>query len=177
VSWEEGKRLWVRSSGWSIGFVYFSAGQMAVVVSGDVLELLEVEWDDLWVERDKLLVLDIIIGLVRHDGDFWIGNPIKVSLQKLSKAFHTQAEVVDCVSDGIDLEILPVAAASETQLAWQVAATGKWLIDALSIDLQAWHLIHWHAFGRDDRFRGREWGEEGRTKERKRRKNRYCVSL
>lgn len=60
----------VRSS-WRSNFPYFSAGQVAVVLSGDVLQLLEIEWDDFCVQSDELLGLDIIVGLVRHDGNFW----------------------------------------------------------------------------------------------------------
>lgn len=64
------------------------------------------------------------------------------------KSILTQAEVVDCVSDGVDLQVLPVVLAGEAHVPRQVATTGERLVHALSIDLQAWHLIHWHAFAR-----------------------------
>lgn len=43
--------------------------QVAAVLLGDHLQLLQVERNDLVVQRHQLLLLDIIIGLVRHDGD------------------------------------------------------------------------------------------------------------
>lgn len=65
-------------------------------------------------------------------------------LQKAFKIRLTQAEVVDCVSDGVDLQILPIAAAGESERSRQEATAGERLIHALSIDLQARKLVHWH---------------------------------
>lgn len=63
VKWRVARRV--------IESFYFSSRQMSVVVSCNVLQFLEIERNDFRVERDEFLLLDIIVGLVRHDGDFW----------------------------------------------------------------------------------------------------------
>lgn len=53
--------------------VYFAIGHVAVVITGDVVQLFQVEWNDLTVQGDQLLLLHVIIGLVGHNGDFYKG--------------------------------------------------------------------------------------------------------
>lgn len=52
-------------------FLYFSQGQVTVVISSNILQFLEIERDDFVVQSRQLLLLDIIVWLVWNDGDFW----------------------------------------------------------------------------------------------------------
>lgn len=47
---------------------------MAVVVTGDIVQLFQIERDDLVVEGDQLLLLDVIVGFVRDDRDLYNGR-------------------------------------------------------------------------------------------------------
>lgn len=76
------------------------------------------------------------------------------------KAFHTQTKVVDCVGNCVDLQILPIIFAGEIKRPCQVSATSERLIHALSVNLQAWNLIHRHALSRKTK-------ESGERKKRK----------
>lgn len=51
---------------------YPSKSQMAFVLLGDAFELLQIEWNDFSCQCDLLLFLDLIIGLVRNDGNLFI---------------------------------------------------------------------------------------------------------
>jgi len=44
---------------------------MAVVVLDGLLELLQVEWNDLRIQGDQLLLLDLVLRLVRDDCNFY----------------------------------------------------------------------------------------------------------
>lgn len=44
---------------------------MAVVVLDGLLQFLQIEWNDLGIEGDQLLLLDLILGLVRDDCNFY----------------------------------------------------------------------------------------------------------
>jgi hypothetical protein len=59
---------------------------------------------------------------------------------------RTQTEVVDSISDCINLKIFPVIIASEIDFFSDEATACERLIDFLSIDFQTWQLIHWHTF-------------------------------
>lgn len=73
---------------------------------------------------------------------------------------RTQAEVVDSISNSINLKIFPVIIASKIDSFCDETTACKRLINFLSIDFQTWQLIHWHTLmmssrqGREERKRG-----------------------
>lgn len=44
---------------------------MTIVVLHGLLELLQVEWNDLRIQGDQLLLLDLVLRLVRDDCNFY----------------------------------------------------------------------------------------------------------
>lgn len=44
---------------------------MTIVVLDSLLELLQVEWNDLRIQGDQLLLLDLVLRLVRDDCNFY----------------------------------------------------------------------------------------------------------
>lgn len=89
-------------------FSYFSQGQVAVVISSNILQFLKIERDDFVVQSRQLLLLDIIVWLVWNDGDFWRKTLCQEDLNKIFETLHTQAEIVHCIGNCVDLQVLPV---------------------------------------------------------------------
>lgn len=136
---------------------------MSIVVTRNVLKFLEVEWDNFRIQSQKFLLLDIIVWLVRNNSNFWRKIFVWDFVRRALKAFHTQTEVIYCISDCVDLQVLPVVFTRQIEWPCQVTAASERLIHTLSVNLQAWHLIHRHAFNRSSE-RGKENGEKKETK-------------
>lgn len=54
--------------------LYLGQGQMSVVILHGLLQLLQIEWNDLVVERDQFLLLDVVLRLVGYDCNFYALN-------------------------------------------------------------------------------------------------------
>jgi hypothetical protein len=56
-----------------LGGIYFSVRQKAVVLLGNVIQFLQVEWNDLIVQGDQFVLFHLVIGFVGHDSNFFFG--------------------------------------------------------------------------------------------------------
>lgn len=49
--------------------IYFRIGQVSIVIACNVVQLLQIEWNDLVVQSNQFLLLDLIVRLVRDNGN------------------------------------------------------------------------------------------------------------